>query len=240
MSGIGDGCPEMDACLSRFGGPVLIGTTEMLRGPVVYRRPEHLQEIYVSHAKEAVLLSSPPRETEFLRWNMRILFPIAALCVVGLSSGLVAQTNTGQPNSVVGSVTTVPGDWARVKQLKPHTRVHLSTDRGSHLCSVDAVDDVSLTCSSGHSGKAYARAEIKSIKVTQYAWSTVGGTLIGAGTGVLVGLVCCAHNGSSGFGPLADDVAIVSGAAVGAVAGAGVGAATDLFRGPVVYRRPKS
>jgi hypothetical protein len=155
------------------------------------------------------------------------------MCMMGFSAVLVAQSN-----SVASSATTVPGDWARVKQLRQHIRVHLSTDRGSHLCSVDAVDDVSLTCSSGHSGKTYARAEIKSIKVTEYALSTLGGAFIGGGAGALVGLGCCAHNGGSGFGALADAVAVGSGAAVGAVAGAGVGAATDLFRGPVVYRRP--
>jgi hypothetical protein len=157
------------------------------------------------------------------------------MCMMGFSVALVAQSD-----SVAGSAAKVPGDWARVKQLRQHTRVHLSTDRGSHLCSVDAVDDVSLTCSSGHSGKTYRRAEIKSIKVTQYAASTLEGSLIGAGTGALVGLVCCGQNGSSGFGPLVNEVAIGSGAVVGAVAGAGVGGTTDLFRGPVVYRRPKS
>jgi hypothetical protein len=157
------------------------------------------------------------------------------VCMMGFSTALVAQSD-----SVAGSVKVVSSDWERVKQLRQHTRVHLSTDRGSHLCSVDAVDDVSLTCSSGHSGKTYPRAEIKSIKMTEYALSTSGGALIGGGTGVLVGLVCCGHNGSSGFGPLANAVAIGSGAAVGAVAGAAVGAATDLFRGPLVYQRPKS
>lgn len=156
------------------------------------------------------------------------------VCLMGFSTALVAQSN-----SVAGSVKVVPGDWERVKQLRPHTRVHLSTDRGSHLCSVDAVDDVSLTCSSGHSGKTYPRAEIRSIKVTQYAASTLEGGLIGGGTGALVGLVCCGHNGSDGFGSLENEVAIGSGAVVGAIVGAGVGAATDLFRGPLVYRRPK-
>jgi hypothetical protein len=98
------------------------------------------------------------------------------VCMMGFSTALVAQSD-----SVAGSVKVVPSDWERVKQLRQHTRVHLSTDRGSHLCSVDSVDDVSLTCSWGHSGKTYPRAEIKSIKVTEYALSTLGGALIGAG-----------------------------------------------------------
>jgi hypothetical protein len=161
------------------------------------------------------------------RCELRVI-PVL-MCMMGFPAVMVAQSN-----SVASPATTVPGDWARVKQLRPHIRVHLSTDRGSHLCSVDAVDDVSLTCSSGHSGKTYARAEIKSIKVTEYALSTLGGAFIGGGAGALVGLGCCAHNGG-----LADAYAVGSGAVVGAVAGAGVGAATDLFRGPLVYRRPK-
>src|SRR5271154_3767762 len=78
---------------------------------------------------------STEKELWFLQrssWRCDLRVIPVLVCMMGFSTALVAQSN-----SVAGSVKVVPGDWERVKQLGPHTRVHLSTDRGSHLCSVD-------------------------------------------------------------------------------------------------------
>jgi hypothetical protein len=164
------------------------------------------------------------------RCDVRILF-VAAVCIFGLSTHVVAQSH-----SVVSSPTNAAGDWQRVKQLPVHTRVHLSTDKKGLTCSIDAVDDGSLTCSSGHLGTAYPRAEIKSIKVTRYPVSVVGGAGIGAGVGAGIG---AAFKSSGGIASgAANGVKIGIGAVAGGLGGAAVGAATDMFRGPLVYRRP--
>ena len=162
---------------------------------------------------------------------MRILLLVAAICVSGLSPYVVAQSN-----SVATAPTTVAGDWQRVKQLPVHTRVHLSTDKKGLTCSIDAVDDGSLTCSSKHSGTAYPRAEIKSIKLTRYPVSVLGGAGIGAGVGAGIG---AAFKSSEGIASgAANGVKIGIGAVAGGLGGAAVGGATDMFRGPLVYRRP--
>jgi len=157
---------------------------------------------------------------------MRCLLLAAVVCGFGLSLNGFAQS------------TAVMSDWLRVKQLPLHTKVHLSTDKGGKTCLVNEVDDASLTCSSGHSGASYPRAEIKSIKLTRYAVSTIGGAAIGAGVGAGIG----AAIGSHPTHPIVNDTAIRVGigAVAGGLGGAAVGAVTDMFRGPLVYRRPAS
>ncbi len=60
--------------------------------------------------------------------------------------------------------------------------------------------------------------------------------MIGAGGGALIGLV----TSTSADGTFEKEYRALTGVVVGTVVGAAAGAATDVFRGPVVYRRPKS
>lgn len=156
---------------------------------------------------------------------MRFLLLFAAMCVFGLSFSGFAQS------------TVATSDWQRVKQLPLHTKIHIASDKNGRTCSIDAVDEGSLTCSSGHTGTTFPRAEIKSVKVTRYVWSTVGGAAIGAGVGAVIGVA--ARGPSTGFGTLSNDVKIGIGAVAGGVGGAAAGGLTDMFRGPLVYQRPK-
>ena len=83
---------------------------------------------------------------------MRILLAAAAVCVLGLSYSGMAQS------SVVGASPAVAeNDWQRVMKLPVHTKVHIDADRKGRTCLIDAVDDVSLTCSSGHKGSSFPR-----------------------------------------------------------------------------------
>lgn len=161
---------------------------------------------------------------------MRDLFVIPVFCAVFVSAHLMAQAPVGG------------ADWKRVEQLPLHTKVHVSSDKMGRVCMVDSVDEGSLTCSAGHvvntAHYTFSRAEIKSIKVTRYVLSTIGGAGIGAGVGAIIGAA-----GTQGDN---DRIGITRGQVVGivtligGVVGAAIGGPTDFLRGPTVYRRPKS
>ena len=156
---------------------------------------------------------------------MRGLF-IILNCVLFVSANALAQAQA------------MSADWHRVEQLPPHTRVHISSDKMNRLCLIDSVAEESLICSSGHTTNSFPRAEIKSIKVTRYVLSTVGGAGIGAGAGAIIGAAATTGK-TNGIGATRGEVVgifTLGGALVGAV----VGGPTDFLRGPTVYRRPKS
>ncbi len=154
---------------------------------------------------------------------MRILLAAAAVCVLGLSYSGMAQS------SVVGASPAVAeNDWQRVMKLPVHTKVHIDADRKGRTCLIDAVDDVSLTCSSGHKGSSFPRMEIKSVKLTRYGWSTLAG--LGMGLGIGAAIAATGPTDSLWRGGVAGGVLI----AMPVIAGT-----TDMLRGPVVYRRPE-
>ncbi len=155
---------------------------------------------------------------------MRFLLPVAALCVLGLSSAGFGQSRSG-----AASPAGATNDWQRVKQLPLHTKVHIDADKKGRTCTIDAVDDESLTCSSGHKGKTFARAEIKSVTLTRYGWSTLAG--LGMGLGIGAAIAATGPSDSLGRGGAAGIVLIAMPVITGT---------TDMLRGPVVYRRLRS
>jgi hypothetical protein len=155
-------------------------------------------------------------------------FVISAFCVLLVSANVLAQAPAAGAN------------WQRVQQLPLHTHVHIASDKMSRVCEVDSVDAEMLSCSAGHmvntAHYTFARTEIKSIKVTRYIGSTVGGAAIGAGSGLVIG-VGVAHTTQS-F-PIVSNKAIWGiFSAAGGIAGALIGGPTDFLRGPTIYRRP--
>lgn len=127
-------------------------------------------------------------------------------------------------------------NWQRVQQLPVHSRIHVSSDRMSRVCTVDHVDEETLVCSAGRmvqtSHYTFSRSEIKRIKVTRYALSTAAGAGIGAAVSII------ALEAANGDGFFRQGELIGAGAAIGGVPGGIVGLLSDFARGPTVYRRP--
>ncbi len=75
--------------------------------------------------------------------------------------------------------------------IAPHTHIHVAADHGGSTCYFIAVDDQNLTC--GHKNGSekgrhvFPRAEVKSVKLTRYGVSTLGGLGIGTGVGAAIG-----------------------------------------------------
>ena len=119
--------------------------------------------------------------------------------------------------------------------------MHVSADKLSRTCSLVSVDDNELVCTKGRvvastARYSFPRLEVKSVKLTRYAASTLGGLGIGAGAGAVIGFAT--FHGGDNFLNL-DGVARASTVVAGALLGALVAGPTDLFRGPTVYRRAK-
>jgi hypothetical protein len=167
---------------------------------------------------------------------MRSTKSFATLAVVFVCLSIRAQQPTQFRAQPAGS------NWQRVRQLPPQTRVHISSDRMSRVCSIDVVEEDKLTCSAGRvvsiSHFVFPRAEIKSIQATRYLGSAAGGLGIGAGAGLIFGFAV-AHKG--GDDQIVSNKEIWAGtSAAGAVIGAAIGGPTDFLRGPTIYRRQKN
>jgi hypothetical protein len=160
---------------------------------------------------------------------VRGVFVTSACCVFAASTGLLGQAPTAGSN------------WQRVEQLPLHTHVHIASDKMGRVCAVDSVDEESLSCSAGRlvntAHYTFPRGEIKSIKVTRYVLSTVGGAGIGAGVGVVIGAAATSGKNSTIGITRGQVVGIVAG--IGGIAGAVICGPTDLLRGPTIYRRQK-
>ncbi len=137
---------------------------------------------------------------------------------------------------VLAGAQAAGSTWQRVQQLPAHTRIHLTSDKMSRVCTIDSVTDEALLCSAGRmvqtSHYTFTRREIKRIKITRYATSTALGIGIGAG----VGIAAIEAFNTDGFFRQGELIGV--GAAVGGIPGGIIGLTTDFARGPLVYRRP--
>jgi hypothetical protein len=142
----------------------------------------------------------------------------------------------GTTVSLHAQAAAVADSWGNLPALPAHSHLHVSADTGGKTCYLIAVDDHSLTCGRKDGGpkgqRVFRRAEVKTVKLTRYGVSTLAGAAIGAAGGAAMG-----------FGVTQNPDGWFNGAARGAftVLGGFIGAAamgpTDVFRGPVVYRR---
>ncbi len=120
-----------------------------------------------------------------------------------------------------------------------HTYIHVAADHGGATCYFISADDQNLTC--GHRNGSdkgrhiFPRSGVKSVKLTRYGISTLGGAAIGAGVGAIIGFAAIRPNPHAflDFTGLARGVVV----ALGGIGGAAAGGPTDMFRGPTVYRR---
>jgi hypothetical protein len=136
--------------------------------------------------------------------------------------------------------TSADAGWSRLKALPAHTRVHVSGDKQSKVCAIDLVDEATLQCSRGNSQYSFARAEVKSVKLTRYTRSTLVGMGIGLGVGAGVGAIAghTQEKPNDFFPGLTTAAFAAVGGAGGLVIGGAIGGPTDFLRGPTVYRRP--
>jgi len=138
-----------------------------------------------------------------------------------------------------GQAPAAGSNWQRVQQLPLHTRVHVSADGKSRLCSIDKVDETQLTCSAGRvvetSHFTFQRGDIKTIKVSHQMRSTLVGAGVGAAAGAIIGVAI--NGGSNQFIHFSNAEVGAVGAIILAVPGAFIGLATDFTRSPTVYRR---
>lgn len=133
-------------------------------------------------------------------------------------------------------------NWEHLKALPAGTRVHVSGDKMSRTCTIVSVDDEQLTCSKGRvvastAHYSFPRPEVKSVKLTRYAVSTLAGIGIGGGAGGLISAVVYRKKDNS-FIDLSGEAAAAS-TAISAILGGLICGPTDLFRGPTVYKRAK-
>ena len=149
--------------------------------------------------------------------------------------------------SLLAQPPAMQSDWARVKAVNPQTKMQIVADSAKRTCILDSVTDDQLVCSKGKNGHGahyvFARADIKTIKLTRYTASTFAGLGIGLGAGLGIGaLVGHAVSPSqpnswldlSGVGR---DVITAGSGVIGAAAGASIGGPTDFLKGPLIYQR---
>jgi hypothetical protein len=129
--------------------------------------------------------------------------------------------------------------WNNLSAIAPHTHIHVAADHGGTTCYFIAVDDQNLTC--GHKNGSdkgrhvFVRGDVKSVKLTRYGVSTLGGLGIGAGVGAIIGVATIRSDPSS-FIDLSG-AARAAATVVGGIGGAAICGPTDIFRGPTIYRR---
>ena len=145
-----------------------------------------------------------------------------------------------------GSAHAQADPWHHLSALQPGTHIHISSDKKSRTCFFASADDATLVCSGKHSGGpqyTFARAEVRTVKLTRYTLSTIAGIGIGAGVGFGIGAAvapAAAPKSNSGldFSGLDRDAITILGGAFGLIAGGAIGGPTDFLRGPTLYRRP--
>ncbi len=167
--------------------------------------------------------------------SIRLGLLVGAIAVSALP--VSAQNAIASPAS--SPTPTIADTWHNLSVIAPHTHIHVAADIGGSTCYFIAADDQNLTC--GHKNGSekgrhvFARADVKSVKLTRYGVSTLGGLGIGTGVGTAIGFAA--------IRPHPEDFLNFSGIAraactvIGAVGGTAIGASTDMFRGPTIYRR---
>jgi hypothetical protein len=137
---------------------------------------------------------------------------------------------------------TIADSWNNLSVVAPHTHIHVAADHGGKTCYFISVDDQNLTCGH-HDGSekgrhVFPRAEVKSVKLTRYGVSTVSGLAIGTGVGAAIGVATNRPDPNDFLN--FSGIARAACAVVGGLGGTAVGASTDMFRGPTVYRRTET
>jgi hypothetical protein len=161
-------------------------------------------------------------------------FPIITVALVTLA------TSSGAAHAQASA-----DKWHRLAALQPGTHIHISSDKKSRTCFFASADDATLVCSRKNSGGtqySFARADVRTVKLTRYSLSTIAGIGIGAGAGFGIGAaiapaVAPKSNSGLDFSGLDREAITILGGAFGLIAGGAIGGPTDFLRGPTLYRR---
>lgn len=168
--------------------------------------------------------------------QLRLLVGAIAVSALPSTAQNVAASPAPTPSPAIADT------WHNLSAVAPHTHIHVAADHGGATCYFIAVDDQNLTC--GHKNGSekgrhvFPRAEVKSVKLTRYAVSTLGGAAIGSGVGAVIGFATIHSHPDAflDFSGAARAICVV----IGGLGGTAVGASTDMFRGPTVYRRAET
>jgi hypothetical protein len=157
---------------------------------------------------------------------------IAVSAVPACAQNLAASPAPSPSHAIADS-------WHNISAIPLHTHIHVAADHGGSTCYFIAVDDQSLTCGH-HNGSdkgrhVFSRADVKSVKLTRYGISTLGGLGIGTGVGAVIGVAANRPHPNEMFD--FSDIGRTVCTVIGGLGGTAVGASTDMFRGPTVYRR---
>lgn len=134
-------------------------------------------------------------------------------------------------------------DWASVKRIPPGQLIRIGRIHRGITCSFVDADDDSLVCDKKqtilffpvHRQITTPRGEVRSVRLSRQALSTLAGGAIGAGAGAGIGAAIDASaKNQAEEGHLA---AVVFGL-LGGVIGMGIGEGTDFLAGPAIYRAP--
>lgn len=167
--------------------------------------------------------------------SIELALLVGAIAVSALPS--TAQNVTASP--APSPSHAIADSWHNLSVIAPHTHIHVAADHGGSTCYFIAVDDQNLTCghrdSSEKGRHVFPRADVKSVKLTRYGVSTLGGLGIGAGVGTAIGFATI-HPDPKAFLDFPGIGRAIC-AVVGGLGGTAIGASTDMFRGPTVYQR---
>lgn len=154
-------------------------------------------------------------------------------------SALPALAQNAAASPTPPTAPAIADTWNHLSALPAHAHIHVAADHGGATCYFISADDQNLTC--GHKDGAdkarhvFARPDVKSVKLTRYGISTLGGAAIGGGVGAIIGFAAF-HSNPHAFLDLTGAARGVT-IALGGIGGAAVGGPTDMFRGPTVYHR---
>src|SRR5215472_16606869 len=119
--------------------------------------------------------------------SIQLILLSGALAVSALP--VTAQNLASSP--APSPAPAITDTWHHLSVLPPQTHIHVAADHGGSTCYFIAVDDQNLTC--GHKNGSekgrhvFPRADVKSVKLTRYGISALGGLGIGTGVGAAIG-----------------------------------------------------
>lgn len=133
--------------------------------------------------------------------------------------------------------------WDSVKRLAANQPIRVRSVQGSATCDFDAANADSLFCTERRRvffvpvehPRQFRRSDIRSVRLSRRALSTLAGVAIGAGAGAGIG---AGVDASAKNQVEEGHIAAVLFALLGGMFGAGIGQHTDFLAGPLVYQAP--
>lgn len=143
----------------------------------------------------------------------------------------------------VSSLEAQAPGWDRVKRISPGQLIRIGRAHRGITCNFVSADDSSLVCEKRqtilffpvHHEVLVSRNEVRSVRASRQAISTLVGGAIGVGAGVGIG---AAIDSSAKNQVEEGHLATAMFGLLGGVLGMGIGTGTDFLAGPVIYQAP--